>query len=325
METADHTNPIYCHEDAARAHLERLLWPHGPVCPLCGVTDSSTLLKGKSHRKGVYQCNECQKPFTVTVGTVFESSHIPLNKWVYGMHLMCASKKGISALQLQRQLGLGSYRSAWFMAMRLREAMADKSPAEPMGGPGKIVEADETYYGRVKNPSEVRTSGKPFGGSKRGRGPANKRAVIGLVERGGKARMFHVGNADKITVTAIVQANVHPASRLHTDESSLYKGSDKTFLTHETTKHSKREYARGDVHSNSVEGFFGVFKKGMTGVYQHCGEQYLARYLDEFAFRHNYRVKLGYNDQDRAVIAIKGAAGKRLTYRRIGGEQSAAA
>lgn len=315
MEHHNHSDPIYNDEDAARAHLEGLMWPDGPVCPTCGVVDEATLMSGKSHRKGVYNCRACNKPFTVTVGTVFESSHIPLHKWVFASHLMASSKKGISALQLQRILGLGSYRSAWFMAHRLREAMADRTPSEPMGGEGKIVEADETYYGKVKEPTKVRTSGKPYGRSKSGRGPANKRAVIGLVERGGKARMFHVGNADKETVAHIVRANIDPASRLHTDESRLYKGADAIFSTHETTKHSKGEYARGDVHSNSVEGFFGVFKKGMTGVYQHCSEKHLNRYLDEFTFRHNTRSKLGFNDGDRAAIAIKGAVGKRLTLR----------
>ncbi|MGA9659139.1 MAG: IS1595 family transposase, partial [Asticcacaulis sp.] len=280
MENHGHNNPIYNNEDAARAHLEGLMWPDGPICPTCGVVDEATLMKGKSHRKGVYQCRACQKPFSVTVGTVFESSHIPLHKWVYASHLMAASKKGVSALQLQRMLGLGSYRSAWFMAHRLREAMADRNPYSPLGGEGKIVEADETYYGPVKDAATERTSGKKYGHSKKGRGPANKRAVIGLVERGGKARMFHVGNADKATVSAIVRENVDPGSRLHTDESRLYKGADAVFATHETTKHSKGEYARGDVHSNSVEGFFGVFKKGMKGIYQHCDEKYLGRYLD---------------------------------------------
>ena len=312
---AEHTKEIYNDEDAARAHLEALLWPEGPQCPTCGVLNEATLMLGKSHRKGVYNCRACDKPFTVTVGTVFESSHIPLHKWVYGMHLMCASKKGVSALQLQRQLGLGSYRTAWFMSHRLREALRLVDPA-PVGGEGKVVEADETYYGKVKTPDTVTAHGKPY--QKKGRGPANKRPVIALVERGGQVRAFHVGNADRVTVTQLLVENVHHESQLHTDESRLYSGAEEHFLSHETVRHTAGEYARGHVHNNSAEGFFGVFKKGMNGVYQHCSEKHLSRYVDEFAFRHNHRVKLGFSDADRAEIAIKGAAGKRLTYRRTG-------
>ncbi len=311
-------DPIFHDDTAARAHLEKLLWPQGPVCPHCGVVDEATLMKGKTTRAGLYNCRACDQPFTVTIGTIYEDSKIPLHKWVLASHLMAASKKGISAAQLQRQLGLGSYRTAWFMAHRIREAMAPAaggSNRPPMGGEGKIVEADETYFGKVKNPNKVRTTGKPFLGSKAGRGPSNKRAVVALVERGGSARVFHVGNADKETVAKIVRDNVDPKSRLHTDESRLYKGSDQVFAAHETVKHSAGEYVRGDVHSNSAEGFFGVFKKGMTGVYQHCGEKYLQRYVTEFEFRHNTRVKLGFNDGDRAALVVKGAAGKRLTLR----------
>lgn len=309
----DHTSLIYNNEDAAREHLESLHWPDGPVCPHCGVVDEATLMEGKSHRKGLWNCRACREPFTVTIGTVFERSKIPLHKWVYAAHLMASSKKGISAAQLQRMLGLGSYRTAWFMAHRLREAMReDTSTSGPMGGNGSIVEADETYYGKVdkENERKVRTSGKPF--LKSGKA-AQKRPIVGLVERGGKARMFHVGSATKETVSRIVRENVDPDTRLHTDESRLYKGADAAFKTHETVVHSSGEYARGDVHTNSAEGFFGVFKKGMKGVYQHCGEKYLGRYLDEFSFRHNTRSKLGFNDGDRAALALKGAAGKRLT------------
>jgi transposase-like protein len=309
---------------AARAHLEELLWPDGPVCPHCGTVDQATLMQGKSHRPGLYNCRACDLPFTVTIGTVFERSKIPLHKWVYAAHLMASSKKGISALQLQRMLQLGSYRTAWFMEMRLREAMREDHKGT-LGGGGGIVEADETYHGKVAKPRTRRTSGEKFGRSKSGRGPANKRAVVALVERGGRARLFHVGTADKKTVAKIVRENVAPDTRLHTDESALYRGADERFATHETVKHSAGEYARGDVHVNSAEGFFGVFKKGMTGVYQHCGEKYLARYLDEFSFRHNTRVKLGYNDGDRAALAVKGAAGKRLTLHRPKGSVPAGA
>ena len=321
----DLTHPMFHNNDAARAHLEKLLWPEGPVCPHCGVCDEAKLMKGKSHRPGLYNCNACREPFTVTIGTIFESSKIALHKWVLGMHLMAASKKGISAVQLQRMLGLGSYRTAWFMAMRIREAL-NMEPMEQgrgqMGGKGKVVEADETYFGKVENPSDVRKDGKPFAADKpgalktqRNRGPANKRVVVALVERGAGSRVFHVANADKETVAKIVRENVHPETRLHTDESTIYKSVGKEFVAHETVNHSKDEYARGDVTTNTVEGFFSVFKRGMTGVYQHCGEKYLARYLNEFSFRHNTRTALGFNDDDRAQLAIKGAAGKRLVMR----------
>lgn len=330
----DLTNPMFSNNDAARAHLEKLLWPEGPVCPHCGVCDEATLMKGKSHRPGLYNCRACLQPFTVTIGTIFEDSKIALHKWVLGMHLMAASKKGVSALQLQRMLGLGSYRTAWFMAMRIREALRmDPMERGKMGGKGKVVEADETYFGNVENPSDVRKDGKPFaadrpanGIKRRGsRGPANKRSVVALVERGGSARVFHVANADKETVAKIVKDNVDPESRLHTDESRLYHGAGKAFEAHETVHHGSKEYARGDVTTNSAEGFFGVFKRGMTGVYQHCGEKYLQRYVTEFEFRHNTRSKLGFNDDDRAMLAIKGAAGKRLVLRQPKGFKPATA
>lgn len=328
----DLTHAMFHNNDAARAHLEKLLWPEDPVCPHCGVCDEATLMKGKAHRAGLYNCRACDEQFTVTIGTVFEDSKIPLHKWVLGMHLMAASKKGIAALQLQRMLGLGSYRTAWFMAMRIREALRmDPMERGKMGGKGKVVEADETYFGKVANPSDVRKDGKPFRADskgyigKGGRGPANKRSVVALVERGGSARVFHVGNADKETVAKIVMDNVHPESRLHTDESRLYTGAGKAFAAHETVNHGKDEYARGDITSNSVESFFGVFKRGMKGVYQHCGEKYLNRYVTEFEFRHNTRTKLGFNDDDRATLAIKGAAGKRLVLRQPQGFKPAAA
>ena len=324
----DLTHPMFHDNDAARAHLEKLLWPEGPVCPHCGVCDEATLMKGKSHRPGLYNCRACLEPFTVTIGTIFEDSKIALHKWVLGMHLMAASKKGVSALQLQRMLGLGSYRTAWFMAMRIREAlrMEPMQRGGPMGGPGKVVEADETYYGKTAerklSPQREKAGRKP---TKRGNaGPANKRAVVALVERGGSARVFHVANATKDVVAKIVRENVHPETRLHTDESRLYTGADQAFASHETVKHSAKEYARGDVTTNSAESFFGVFKRGMTGVYQHCGEKYLQRYVTEFEFRHNTRTKLGFNDDDRATLAIKGAAGKRLVLRQPKGKLSPA-
>jgi len=323
---------IYTDDEAARAHLESLLWPDGPVCPHCGVVDEATLMKGKSHRPGLYNCRACDKPFTVTVGTIYERSHIPLHKWVYATHLMTASKKGISAAQLHRMLGFGSYRTAWFMAHRIREAMGPGSNNEPpLGGEGKVLEADETYYGPKAEKPTRRADGKPFMADRidvprksRNRGPAGKRSIVALMERGGKVRTFHVGNADKSTVAHILAVAADKRSRLHTDESHLYKGADSMFASHETVKHTAKEYVRGDVTTNSVEGFFNVFKRGMNGIYQHCDEKYLQRYLIEFEFRHNTRAKLGVNDGERATLAIKGAAGKRLTLRQPQGVQASA-
>ncbi len=332
MDAADLTNPLFTDEDAAWAHYETVRWPDGAICPKCGSVGNSTRLENKTTtrtrkdkdgnyvtkswtRRGVHKCKDCGEQFTATVGTIFESSHIPMNKWLLAMHLMCASKKGISALQLHRMLGFGSYRTAWFMAHRIREAMdMKKGPLPPMGGAGGIVEADETYYGKVENPRGETTDGRKFKRGGRGRGPANKRAVLALVERGGAIRTFHVAEANRDTVEKIVRENVAKEARLHTDESRLYPRVGQEFASHETVRHTAGEYARGDVHINSAEGFFGVFKKGMTGVYQHCDEKHLHRYLNEFEFRFNTRTKLGVTDKERAALAVKGTVGKRLTY-----------
>ncbi len=305
---------IYTDENAAREHLEKLLWADGVVCPHCGTVDEATLLKGKSTRPGVYKCRPCQKPFSVTVGTVFERSKIKLNVWVYAVDLYTASKKGFSAHQLHRTLGV-TYKTAWFMAHRIREAMSETTgPANPMGGAGKIVEADETYYGKKADKPKVTTSGRPF--LKGGMG-AHKIAIVSLVERGGKVRSFHVqGNTTAATVTNILRTNVDRDTRLHTDESNLYTRVGEEYATHETVNHRAKEYARGDVTTNTVEGFFSIFKRGMKGVYQHCGEQHLHRYLAEFDFRYNQRIALGINDKMRGEAALKGISGKRLTYRR---------
>lgn len=321
------TEPRFNDDGVARAYFEKTRWPGGvPVCFHCGVVGDAALVERnetkaakrkaegkKTARDGLYYCRSCGQNFTATMGTILEDSHIPMRKWLLAIHLMNASKKGVSATQLQRMLGLGSYRTAWFMAHRIREAMKPVDN-DKLGGPGKIVEADETYFGKVDEPRTTTTrGGKPY--KKGQRGPANKRAVVALVERGGKSKAFHVGNADKATVAKIVMDNVDPASRLHTDESRLYAGADERFAAHETVKHTAGEYVRGDVHTNSAEGFFGVFKKGMSGVYQHCGEKYLQRYVTEFQFRHNYRVKLGFNDGDRAEMTLKGSVGRRLMLR----------
>ena len=317
----DLLNPIFTDKDAARTHLEAIRWPHGPVCPHCGNIELAkiTELAGKAHRPGLYQCKECRSQFTVTVGTVFERSKIALNKWLLATHLLTSSKKGMSAHQIHRMLGV-TYKTAWFMCHRIREAMRDDvATSGPMGGAGKTVEVDETYFGDKEGPKPtMTTSGKPF--TKGGKG-SNKRAVIGLVERGGKVRMMHVEKADKETVRAIVVANVSRESIFYTDESRLYTMLGSEFKGgHKTVKHSDSEYVRYEhgvaVHTNTIEGVFGIFKRGMRGVYHHCGESHLHRYLAEFDFRYNNRVRLGVADVERRDLALAGIEGKRLTYRR---------
>jgi transposase-like protein len=308
-------DPIFHDEDAARAHLEKLRWPHGVTCTHCGALDGVTRLQGQSHRPGLFQCNHCRGHFTVTIGTVMERSHISLAKWVLGFHLMAASKKGMSSKQLERMLGV-TYKTAWFMSHRIREAMSDPSPIQ-LGGEGKIVEADEAYHGKKETPTppSSQRQGRPYltkGGAKK----AEKRTIIGLVERGGEARAIHLkGRVTAENVRDVLVRHASRKSRLHTDESKLYVATGGEFTKHETVNHAAKEYARGDVTTNSAEGFFGIFKRGMTGVYQHCGEQHFQRYLNEFSFRYNNRIKLGVDDKQRAVIAVRGAFGKRLTYR----------
>lgn len=310
----DLTNPIFNDADAARAHLEALRWPHGAECPHCKSTKVAKVEGAKkTHRKGLYHCNECQGQFTVTVGTVLEQSHVPLNKWLLAFYLMCGSKKGISAHQLHRSIKV-SYKTAWFMGHRIREAMRAGGLTEPMGGGGGIVEVDETYFGHVENPSLTRTDGKPYKQRKGRGGPANKRAVLSLVERGGEVRSFHIAKADKATVTEVVNKNVSREARLMTDESRLYGGHH--VVSHERVKHAAGEYARGDVTTNHVEGYFSVFKRGMKGVYQHCSEKHLHRYLAEFDFRFNNRMSKGIDDSERTEKALLKIEGKRLTYRR---------
>lgn len=302
--------PRFRDDVAAREYLEKLLWPEGPVCPHCGVIGHAYATK----RPGVFRCaeKECRKDFTVTMRTVMERSKIALHKWLQAFHLMCASKKGISAHQLHRSLDIG-YEAAWFMCHRIREAMRDGGLA-PLGGAGHVVEADETYYGEVpeaKRPKR-KTTGRKF--SKHGSSPQNKRVVLALVERGAGVRSFHIPDAHLDSVVSVVRKNIDRESRLHTDESRLYWKIGKEFAAHETVVHSKEEYVRGDVTTNTVEGYFSIFKRGMRGIYQHCSEKHLHRYLAEYDFRYNHRVKLGYNDGDRAALAVKKSAGKRLTY-----------
>ena len=310
--TANLQNPIFQDETKAREWLEARVWPKGPICAHCGATgDDVTKLEGEKHRPGLYQCNQCREQFTVTVGTVFERSKIPLSKWLAALFLLTASKKGVSAHQIHRSLGI-SYKSSWFMMHRLCEAMRSGDLLPPLGGHGKTVEADETYFGKPDTPRvSPQRRGRPYK-----RKTLNNRPIVALVERGGKARTFHVPVADQKTVGKIVVENIARESMLNTDESRLYDGSLIHISGHETVKHTAGEYVRGDVTTNSVEGYFSVFKRGMRGTYQHCKEKHLHRYLAEFDFRYNTRTALGYNDLMRAEELAKGITGKRLTYRR---------
>ncbi len=307
----DLTNPIYSNETTAREHLEGIRWADGVYCPDCGGYDDIRKLGGAAAAKGLWHCKPCRKKFTVTVGTVFERSHIPLSKWLAAFALMCSSKKGISAHQGHRMLGL-TYKTAWFMWHRIREAMRQGglSSVPPMGGKGKVVEADETFFGNLpehlapirKNPDRPKF------------GPGHKRAIVSLVERGGEVRSFYVGKATVADVAKVVRDNVDKESRLHTDESRFYWKVGYEMVRHEAVNHSQKEYVRGDVTTNNIESYFSVFKRGMKGVYQHAHDRHLHRYLAEFDFRHNHRTALGVDDNARTEEALKGISGKRLTY-----------
>ncbi len=290
-------------ERAAYAYVEARIWPNGPICPHCGNVDHlrMKLFAGKSTRLGVRQCNECRKPFTVKIGTIFESSHIPLHIWLQAIHMICSSKKGISSNQLHRTLGV-TLKTAWFMSHRLREAMRTGSLA-PMGGAGSTVEADETFIGRKD-------------GTIKRRGHGHKNAVLSLVDRNsGQVRSFHVDGTSAADLVPIIKANVAKETAMMTDEGGHYFTLGDHFASHESVSHKADEYVRGDVHTNTVENFYSVFKKGLKGVYQHCSERHLHRYLGEFDFRYSNRVRLGIDDAARADIALKGITGKRLTYR----------
>ena len=312
--SVDLSNPIFNDEAEARRHFEAIRWPEGPYCPHCGNADPEAITKltSKKHRSGLYQCRACREQFTVTVGSVMESSHVPLNKWALGFYLMASSKKGISAHQLMRQLGLGSYRTAWFMAHRIREAMKP-APRDftPMGGEGKIVEADETYHGKLETPRKRNPKAPPL---KNKGGKGTKRAIFGLVERGGEVRTFHIQRASAAHVRDVLVKNVSRKSTLHTDEAPVYTRVGQEFDGHKIVTHSRNEYVAGNVHTNTVENVWSVFKRGMHGTYQHCGEAHLHRYLAEFDFRYNRRSALGIDDAMRAEDAIRGAAEKRLMY-----------
>jgi transposase-like protein len=297
------SKPWFHDEAEAFAYLEGLLWPNGPVCPHCGATDRIYPLQGKTHRMGLKKCGHCREQFTVKVGTVLESSHVPVTKWLQAMHLLCCSKKGISSHQLHRLLGV-TYKTAWFMSHRIREAMRDGSLG-PLGGAGATVEADETFIGR-KQGAEVKRS------------VTHKHAVLSLVERGGKVRSVRLDGLTKAAVGKIVRENVGRESRLMTDEGRHHHEVGREFAEHARVEHGAGVYVDRDdpsVHTQTVEGFFSIFKRGMKGVYQHCGEKHLHRYLAEFDLRYNNRIGLGIDDASRATQALIGTRGKRLLYR----------
>jgi transposase-like protein len=305
--TADLTAKIFTDEAPARKHFEALRWPDGPVCPHCGTIDEATELKGESTRAGLYKCRACQKPFTATMGTLYERSHIPRHKWLLATHLMASSKKGMSAHQLWRMLGFGSYRTAWFMAHRIREGMRELFPEAkgPLGGEGKTVEVDETYIGG-RETNKHRNKRKVRGGT------GGKEIAFSLVERGGRVRSHHVPSISAKTLRPILQAQIHADSSVMSDDGGSRVAAE--FVRHQSVNHSIGEYVRGDAHTNTIEGYFSILKRGITGTYHHVSPQHLKRYLGEFDFRYNERMALGVNDKARAAKAIKGIIGKRLTY-----------
>lgn len=294
-------NPIFQDETKARQWLEARIWRNGPFCPHCGETEAYTSLKGKQHRPGLYQCNSCRQQFTVTVGTIFERSKIPLNVWLLATYLLCSSKKGMSTRQLSRMLGV-SVKSTWFMMHRIREAMRDNPDLGPLGGGNKVVEADETFVGgKAKN-------------AKRGAPVPKKEAVASLVERDGMVRSFHIPSVSRNTLRPILVGQIDRKSYLMTDEAGHYVAVGREYAGHGTVNHSIDEYVRGTFwHTNTIEGYFSILKRGITGTYQHVSQQHLKRYLGEFDFRYNTR---DVSDIDRTAQAVSGAWGKRLTYRR---------
>jgi transposase-like protein len=300
-------DPHFLDEQAAFDFVERELWPNGPVCPHCGNVDPKRIRKlaGKTTRLGLRKCYECKGQFTVRQGTVFESSHLPLHLWLQIIHLMCASKKGVSTNQVQRMLSC-SMKTAWFLTHRIREAMRSGELA-PMGGAGSIVEVDETFIGR-KDGFEVR------------KGAWHKNTVLTLVERNGAARSFHVEGINKADILPIVRENLAREAHVMTDEAARYAKLGDEFAKHDAVDHSRGEYGYTDrktgekINTNTVEGYYSIFKRGMIGVYQHCSERHLHRYLAEFDFRYSHRIKTGYDDTERADRALQGVKGKRLTY-----------
>ena len=301
------SDPIFHDEKVAYAFLESVLWPDGPVCPKCGVVDNAYELKGKRARWGLRRCTDCKKDFTVKVGTVFEASHVSMCHWLQATYLLTASKKGFSAHQLHRTLGV-TYKTAWFMFHRLREAMRSGDLA-PFGVGGGVVEVDETFIGHDK-------AIKPKH-SKKGRGYHHKHKVLALVDRStGRAKSMVVDDLKAKTLLPILKENIAKEATVYTDEASQYKDLGKDFATHDYVRHGAGEYGRGEVHTNTIEGYFSIFKRGMKGVYQHCAKKHLHRYVAEFEFRYSHRAACGYDDGARYLAVLGGTVGRRLTYRR---------
>jgi transposase-like protein len=297
--------PHFHNEEAAYAYVEARLWPNGPVCPHCGGVERLSKMQGKSTRVGAYKCYQCRKPFTVKIGTIFEDSKVPMRVWLQAMYLIAGSKKGISSNQLHRILGV-TLKTAWFMSHRIREAMRSGDLAVPFGSDGGAVEVDETYIGnKADAPVKYRRTG-------------HKHGVLALVDRtSGQSRWFHIANTSAQEIHPIVLGNISREARLMTDEARMYWKIGREFAEHGTTTHGRFEYVNPTdrtIHTNTVEGAFSIFKRGMRGVYQFCAEQHLHRYLAEFEFRYNNRVALGCNDADRADNLLQGVVGKRLTY-----------
>lgn len=309
--------PHFHDPDKAREYLEAIRWPDGPVCPHCGSTEGAYALKGKAHRPGLYKCAACRKQFSVTVGTVFERSKVGLDKWLLAAYLLCSSKKGISSHQLHRTLGV-TYKTAWFMAHRIREAMREEG-GSPMGGPGRIVEVDEVYIGgkRRRPPQTASSKRKLVPGDKKaakrwGSYGQDKKKVITLVERGGRVRSVHVPNVTSRIVKDEIRRQLHPDTILMTDEAPYYTMVGREMGGHHTVNHSMGEYVRGSVYTNTVEGYFSILKRGLNGIYQHVSRQHLKRYVGEYDFRYNHRAL---TDAERADEALRGIEGKRLQYR----------
>jgi transposase-like protein len=295
------TDPIFHNEDKALEHIFLSRWPDGePICPHCGSTRTRQM--GGKTQAGYWLCNDCRDKFTVRTGTVMERSHVPIHKWLLATHLMAASKKGMSAKQTERMLGV-TYKTAWFLCHRIREAMDEACGTGPLGGEGVTVEADETFVGgKAKN----RGGFQPI---------PKKHAVVALVERDGRARSFHVANVHANTLKPILYTNVDRSSELMTDEWRGYTHAGREFASHDVVNHSRKEYVLGSKHTNTVEGFFSIFKRGVIGTYHHMSEAHLGRYCREFDLRYSTR---NISDGERASLILKGMEGRRLTYRRIG-------
>jgi len=297
--------PHLQNEDAAFAYVEARLWPNGPVCPHCGETERVSRMGGKATRKGLHKCYQCRKQFTVRQGTIFESSHLPLNVWLQAIFLIASSKKGISSHQLQRMLGC-TLKTAWFLSHRIREAMRS-GDIDMFGADGGAVEADETFIGRTDNTRMARG------------GVAHKMKVFTLVDRNsGRARSVKIESVTLRDIEPIIAANVAREAHLMSDEHPVYKRLKITFAKQSRVYHGVGEYARGSIHTNTIEGFFSIFKRGMRGIYQHCREKHLHRYLAEFDFRYSNRIALGCDDITRADRILQGFVGKRLTYQQAG-------